>query len=517
MKCSHRCKGFLLTLFLLALLRIDSTAARAQGLLVHSPSHRAPHGVISRDLSTAETTKSPSFAAFLRTHPAPEPSVTSDAKTTAFMQKTIRQAYDSLARYTKPSGKEISFYLNDFRTYDQTEFDFVRWLDLVTMPGGDLINVESRTHQDSSNPTAGRTEYVPHWKRAPEYIKSAQGQLISDYTVTRVFQAALADEPRLAAVTKLTSYEVTVWLEGQSRKYRAAFLWIEDRDGTTMLPYDYITGLVGQALVEKFPPGRTLSPRQRRSADKQGMTKSICYSGYITDRSWGLFQQDTTGHSSGYHAVDGAWSASCYCHEDCSQDCESNGFGGCDEWGDVSTFYCHQISNPGFSSVNGHANPGGTATCSAMAACAWRECFACLCGGISISVSYNGAGFSIGTGPAGLATLQKGDSFPCPPCQTQPTCNNNGICEPARGESEQNCPNDCYVPPDPCNYDGWCDSYYGEDEYNCPSDCYSGGGGGGDDGGGGGMCDEGSWVTEWECEYICGGWSDGEYCWVNAT
>jgi hypothetical protein len=29
------------------------------------------------------------------------------------------------------------------------------------------------------------------------------------------------------------------------------------------------------------------------------------------------------------------------------------------------------------------------------------------------------------------------------------------------------------------------------------------------------MCDEGSWVTEWECVYVCGGWSDGEYCYVD--
>ena len=47
-----------------------------------------------------------------------------------------------------------------------------------------------------------------------------------------------------------------------------------------------------------------------------------------------------------------------------------------------------------------------------------------------------------------------------------PTCNNNGVCESARGETEANCPADCG-----CNNNGVCESARGETEANCPLDC----------------------------------------------
>ncbi len=71
-------------------------------------------------------------------------------------------------------------------------------------------------------------------------------------------------------------------------------------------------------------------------------------------------------------------------------------------------------------------------------------------------------------------------------------CNNNGVCEPANGEDEQNCPTDCYTPPNcpngfcdadenygncpadctnPCNNNGMCEPQLGEGVTNCPSDC----------------------------------------------
>ncbi|RLE08190.1 hypothetical protein DRZ78_01565, partial [Candidatus Aerophobetes bacterium] len=49
-----------------------------------------------------------------------------------------------------------------------------------------------------------------------------------------------------------------------------------------------------------------------------------------------------------------------------------------------------------------------------------------------------------------------------------PVCNQNGICEPARGETEDNCPTDCG-----CNNNGVCESARLENSTNCPNDCPS--------------------------------------------
>ena len=47
-----------------------------------------------------------------------------------------------------------------------------------------------------------------------------------------------------------------------------------------------------------------------------------------------------------------------------------------------------------------------------------------------------------------------------------PVCNGNGICEPERGETEDNCSADCG-----CNNNGICESVRGENSSNCPNDC----------------------------------------------
>lgn len=451
-------------LCLISWLGADASAARGEGLTIRPKPGRAQ--VSPRFGHPRSEDRFLTELAGPRTRSVVEAAEVTDAKTTPLMARAIRQSYEALGRYAEASGKGISFHLSDFRTYEASEFSFVRWFDVVTMPGGDSIQVEARTHQASGNPRQGRTEYVPAWQVAKAYGDTKEGRSASDLTVTQAFQAALADEPRLAQVTHLTSYEVAVSFQGRSRNYRAAFLWGETRDGMTMLTYDLVTGRVDTGVVEKFPPGNK-APRVQPAGDGTIRNKEACVAEEVAIRSFGLFQADHTGHTSGNHRVDGAFSASCVCNEDCSQDCTANGFGACYDTGDTDT--CHRISDPGFSSGDGHVS-SGTATCKAAAACSWKSCFACLCTGPTISVSAGAGGFSFSPGNTPFSALAKEGYFTCPACRTA-------------------------APPPP-----------------------PGGGGGGEEGGGeggGGMCDEGSWVTEWECVYVCGGWSDGQYCYVD--
>src|SRR5262249_50284746 len=139
-------------------------AARAQGLLSR---HRIVPSLLAQPVSkhrvrirSTAVSKPQSLAYFLRSLGAGAQA--SDPQTTPFMARLIRQSYASLARYAEPSGKKISFHLSNFRTLDTSDFDRVRWLDLVTMPGGEAIQVESRTHQ-ASDTREGRVEYIPKW------------------------------------------------------------------------------------------------------------------------------------------------------------------------------------------------------------------------------------------------------------------------------------------------------------------------------------------------------------------
>lgn len=450
-------------LCLISWLGTDASAALGEGLTIRPRPGRAQ--VTPRFGDPRSEERFLTELAGPRTRSSVEAAEVTDAKTTPLMARAIRQSYEALGRYAEASGKGLSFRLSDFRTYEASEFGFIRWFDVVTMPGGDSLQVEARTHQSGGDPSRGRTEYVPAWRVAKPYDETKEGRSASDLTVNQAFQAALADEPRLAQVTHLTSYDVTLRFEGRSRTYRAAFLWGETRDGMTMLVYDLVTGRVDTGVVEKFPPGNK-APRVKPAGDETIRNKEACIAEEVDIRGFALYQAGFTGHSSGYHAVNGGFSASCVCNSDCSQDCTANGYANCEEWGDTDT--CHRISDPGFASGDGHA-ASGTTTCKAAAACSWKSCFGCLCSGPTISISGGGAGFSISPGNTPFAALAKDSYFNCSACRTAPP------------------------PPPP------------------------GGGGGGEEGGGGGsgMCDEGNWVTEWECVYVCGGWSDGQYCYVD--
>jgi hypothetical protein len=82
-----------------------------------------------------------------------------------------------------------------------------------------------------------------------------------------------------------------------------------------------------------------------------------------------------------------------------------------------------------------------------------------------------------------------------PDCVAHPSCvyNNNGVCEPLRGENTTNCLADC--PANPVCGNGTCET--GEDATNCPADC------GANPCNNDGTCDAGETVAN--CPADCGG------------
>ena len=406
-----------------------------------------------------------------------------DLRTDEGKRELIRRSYLAVSLYSGPSGHRPTFELSDFRTIPRVDFGRYEWFDLVTPPGGQVIQVTRHTVRGSQGAPI-RRHYTPEWVRAPQdYANSTEGKRFADARIDELLAAAARDTPQLLGVTSVTAYRVTVSLGGETRSYRAAFLWKETGAGLTYQAYDQVTGRVDEAITETVPAGPVEVQSQPSVDDLRNISGAIddetCESGSVLDQGYPLNAAGFTGHSTGAHELDGAMSAHCSCDTTCAQTCDANVTGTCDDWGDTGT--CHVISNPsedhsGATTFNAHLS-GNTATCGGGLGCAWKECIGCLCS-VTVSVSWNGTGLSVSTSTSDAATLQDSHSVTCPTCTVAT-----------------------------------------EDEPTDDStDTTTSGGGGGGDGDGGCSCDcDGDgWVSVSECENECGGIADleNETCWV---
>lgn len=407
-----------------------------------------------------------------------------DLRTDEGKQELIRRSYLAVSLYSRASGHRPTYELSDFRTIPRVDFGRYEWFDLVTPPGGQVIQVTRHTVRGAQG-TPIRRHYTPRWIGAPQdYANTTEGKRFAHARIDEILAVAARDMPQLLGVTSVTAYRVTVTLGGETRSYRAAFLWKETGAGLTYQAYDQVTGRVDEAITETVPAGPVEVQSQPSVDDLRNISAAIddetCESGSVADRSFGLSSSGFTGHTTGAHELDGAVSMHCDCDTTCAQTCEANVTGTCNDWGDTGT--CHVMSNPsedhsGATTFNAHLS-GNTATCGGGLGCAWKECLGCFCS-VTVSVSWNGSGLSVSTTTADAATLKDSHSLTCPTCTVATTD------EPTDDSSDTTT---------------------------------SGGGGGGGDGGGGCSCDcDGDgWVTVLECETECGGIADVENgtCWV---
>ena len=328
----------------------------------------------------------------------------------------VKHAYRNLTRYAAVGGESITFRISGLRTIDADEFDRARWLRLMTMPGGDMIDMtrEVRDHQ-------GRTEaviYRPKWNLGKSsYLESEEGRSLRSMSVAEVLRALAADKPEAARVTAISSYEVTVNFQGRSRTYRAAVLWLPASPGknATLFFLDHITQGLEEAVREQpFRP----RPRAPLPIDKtlacyarnQQSSFSNALNGY--DGHW---DTDTS-----HYAVAGG-SFQCNCAEDCSATCEpSFQYQAC---GDDATFTvdsCHKMATA-VKVASASAGDGSTAPpgCAAGLGCVKRSCLYCACGlAVEVEITGTTVTFASSGDPDWQGNLEF--SHTCAPCQRVP-------------------------------------------------------------------------------------------------
>jgi hypothetical protein len=392
------------------------------------------------------------------------------------MKQIVQTAYSKLAQYTVGSGKRLTLELGPIETFQRDRFEQVRYLDIVDMPDGRVIDIQRRSHNRRIHMGALTTDivqaaYSPAWRTlGPAWASSEWGREIYRLSVGEVLRRTGAKQAELLRVGAISAFTVTATLGGESRTYHAAFLWIAGgRKGlASFLVTDNIVQGVDAAARDSAPPfvasNGPAHLRSRRSI-KAPVTEfdAACVAGTVTFTGSGN-RQSATGHASGQHEANAAFEIDCSCNSDCSQSCSSSLlYTSCLDSG--FTDECHkmassQATDTDFSSAGDRAAP----QCSAGFGCVEKSCLFCACG-LSVSVSANGPSVSFSGASAADWDGSLSYSHVCPTCRA-----------------------DTPPPPPPT------------------------GGGGGGGGGGHGECDDGNLVTPEQCVSDCGGSVDGDYC-----
>lgn len=188
-------------------------------------------------------------------------------------QRVILGAYAKLATYARSAPSDLHFELGDSFTLYSEDFDTAQWVDLITMPGGQAIDVlRSGTRIATERGTRVQVTYKPTWKvQEAGWLLSGRSKELLTFSVRELLEA-LSREGDFGSteVRALTSFEVEALLDGRQRTYRAAFAWIWEgdpprRDLLGFLVLDNVTQGLDSAVREEIPVDGVWTPASLRS------------------------------------------------------------------------------------------------------------------------------------------------------------------------------------------------------------------------------------------------------------
>jgi hypothetical protein len=187
-------------------------------------------------------------------------------------EKLIRDTYAKLERYSiaaqefqtdssraaiRPEAN-LKFELSDFRSGDLREIMNKPYSSLVTMPTGEVISLSHGSHRTNDEPE--EATFGAEWEKGQNPVAFDPQWTLAD--------AFNFEASKYYDIRNFTSYQVTVWLEGKSRTYRALVLFKEKQsDSETGQPvfWDGIVRDLNRVWEEKLPPFKQKSRPDQES------------------------------------------------------------------------------------------------------------------------------------------------------------------------------------------------------------------------------------------------------------
>jgi len=260
-------------------------------------------------------------------------------------EKLIRDTYRKLEIYNaaarsfqveqsnRPLRREggLSFELSDFRSGILLEIAGRRYVDLVSLPTGEVVSLTHGSHSLDQN--AEEATFAASWERG-QYASVLDPQ----WTISDVLNFEPA---RYYDITSYASYQVTVKLADKSRTYRALVLFHDpERKGELGAPefWDAVVNGLNRVWEERRPAYKAQSKLALAidpypSDDSGGITGD---SGGVVSDSGGdsgsvvsntvtplpfWFSSDDADHASGHHAGTAEFTGNCTVLTNNSQRC----------------------------------------------------------------------------------------------------------------------------------------------------------------------------------------------------
>jgi hypothetical protein len=336
----------------------------------------------------------------------------------------IRQAYMKLAEISTAAGEGVRFEIGNVRTIEAADFGQYLWLDLVTMPGGEMIDMAREARrQGAKGPEM--VSYRPQWKTAAaEYLASPEGLRLLDMRVDQVLTEIARAQSDAGATEAMTSFEVTVGYQNRSRSYRAAVLWLPPKRGVdaTVVFLDNITQGVENAVRER--PNPEAAERPIKSLPPLSPTKTVCMETTTFVTPSGRSESSSANHVWGEHFSSAGAEFACHCYANCYSECVPTLTGrACDDNGFPSSF-CHAMAtNANYQNGSTGAGLTAGASCAAGHGCVEKACAFCACG-LGVGISFGGgASIAVNFMASGFPDWAEGNfgfSHQCAACEPTP-------------------------------------------------------------------------------------------------
>jgi hypothetical protein len=323
----------------------------------------------------------------------------------------VQSLYNRLATYAQDSGHDLKFKIGDLQVIRSGDFGSMRWLDVVSVPGGASLEIMRNVRENGRTGWMGVT-YEPTWAwkskawNSPDEKEKLRGMSIAD-----ALQLVANEQPQLLDAEALTSYEVTAEMAGRSRTYRAALLWLPIASGAerTFIVVDSVTQGVEEAARETLPPTGQGDLRAAIEGLESLDSKVTCTSSSSTTQKVSA-DGGTNGHRSGSHLSRAAFEINCKCSTSCASTCTASlPSKTCTDTGSLSSvFSCHKLATDSRISTN-RVDDGRRqgAACAAGLGCVEKNCTLCLCGiGVGVTILGTGVSFNITGNPEWTGDLQ---------------------------------------------------------------------------------------------------------------
>lgn len=334
-------------------------------------------------------------------------------------EKLIRETYQKLETYNAAAQvfenestrrsfrpeRNLKFELNEFHTGAIQEVLSKPYVELITLPTGDIVSLTHGSHSLDGGPE--EATFAATWERG-QYASVFDPQ----WTVADAFHFEAA---RYYDITSYTSYKVTVSLEGRSRTYRALALFHGASPSERGLPefWDAIVNGLSRVWEEKRPAYKAKPQLQLRtiSVSEPDITESGLSTSDLTGRdqnaeaSTGDFSDeanststrlpfwlngDFSEHASGWHAGTAEYTGLCTVLPGSLQRCAVavSNFAAFDTGtlDNITPFFSH-VGSKDQKTENRTGSIGSSISCAAATGVAFSSCLIGTSCGASASVS----------------------------------------------------------------------------------------------------------------------------------